>query len=143
MKGNKGITLIALVITIIVLLILAGVSIAMLSGENSILNRASTAGKESSVSSAKEKIALAINEAITEHYGKVYADGQTDALLTSINTNIDNAVADIKKDGKMDAAYTTKVTDDANGTITVTCKGDNTVYTGTLTKKTAALSWDK
>ena len=40
MKGNKGITLIALVITIIVLLILAGVSIAMLSGENSILRRA-------------------------------------------------------------------------------------------------------
>ena len=33
-KLNKGITLIALVITIIVLLILAGVSIAMLTGEN-------------------------------------------------------------------------------------------------------------
>ena len=33
-KKNKGITLIALVITIIVLLILAGVSIAMLTGEN-------------------------------------------------------------------------------------------------------------
>ena len=33
-KKNKGITLISLVITIIVLLILAGVSIAMLTGEN-------------------------------------------------------------------------------------------------------------
>lgn len=33
-KGNKGITLIALVVTIIVLLILAGVSINMLTGEN-------------------------------------------------------------------------------------------------------------
>ena len=37
MKNNKGITLIALVITIIVLLILAGISIAMLTGENGIL----------------------------------------------------------------------------------------------------------
>ena len=36
--SNKGITLIALVITIIVLLILAGVSIAMLTGENRHIN---------------------------------------------------------------------------------------------------------
>ena len=36
-KENKGITLISLVITIIVLLILAGVSITMLFGENNIL----------------------------------------------------------------------------------------------------------
>ena len=40
MKNNKGITLIALVITIIVLLILAGVSIAMLTGDNGILTQA-------------------------------------------------------------------------------------------------------
>ncbi len=37
--GEKGITLIALIITIIVLLILAGVSIAMLTGDNGILTR--------------------------------------------------------------------------------------------------------
>ena len=39
-KSTKGITLIALVITIIVLLILAGVSIAMLTGDNGILSQA-------------------------------------------------------------------------------------------------------
>ena len=43
MKRNKGITLIALVITIIVLLILAGVAIAMLSGENGILGKTAKA----------------------------------------------------------------------------------------------------
>ena len=44
-KNNKrGITLIALVVTIIVLLILAGVSIAMLTGENRNINT-STKGK--------------------------------------------------------------------------------------------------
>ena len=42
-RTNKGITLIALVITIIVLLILAGVSIAMLTGENGILTQAQNA----------------------------------------------------------------------------------------------------
>ena len=40
---EKGITLIALVVTIIVLLILAGISISMLTGQNGILNRASEA----------------------------------------------------------------------------------------------------
>jgi len=38
-EGNKGITLIALVITIIVLLILAGVSIATLMGDNRVINK--------------------------------------------------------------------------------------------------------
>ena len=46
LKNNKGITLIALVITIIVLLILAGVSIAMLTGENGILTQAQKAKNE-------------------------------------------------------------------------------------------------
>ncbi len=40
MEKNKGITLIALVVTIIVLIILAGVSISMLTGENGIITRA-------------------------------------------------------------------------------------------------------
>ena len=43
LKGNKGITLIALVITIIVLLILAGVAIAQLSGDNNIVKYAQNA----------------------------------------------------------------------------------------------------
>ena len=49
---NKGITLIALVITIIILLILAGISIAMLIGENGILNQANNA--KSKTEEAKE-----------------------------------------------------------------------------------------
>lgn len=43
LKINKGITLIALVITIIVLLILAGVTIATLTGDNGILTKAQSA----------------------------------------------------------------------------------------------------
>ena len=43
LKTNKGITLIALVITIIVLLILAGVTIATLTGDNGILTKAQNA----------------------------------------------------------------------------------------------------
>ena len=60
LKANKGITLIALVITIIVLLILAGVSIATLVGENGILTRASEASRETEIASVREQAQLDI-----------------------------------------------------------------------------------
>ncbi len=59
-KGKRGITLIALVITIIVLLILAGVSIAILTGQNGILNQAQKAKEQTEYKSAEEKVKLAI-----------------------------------------------------------------------------------
>lgn len=61
-KENMGITLIALVITIIVLLILAGISIAMLTGENGVLTKATTAKEEQSHGQVKEAISLAYTE---------------------------------------------------------------------------------
>ena len=45
LKSNKAITLIALVITIIVLLILAGVTVATLTGDNRIINKSWTSKK--------------------------------------------------------------------------------------------------
>ena len=62
-RTNKGITLIALVITIIVLLILAGVSIAMLTGDNGILSQAQNAKNDTEVAQDVEKIRLAVSEA--------------------------------------------------------------------------------
>ena len=59
-KEKKGITLIALVITIIVLLILAGVSIAMLTGQNGILAQAQNAKTTTANKSAEEKVKLAV-----------------------------------------------------------------------------------
>ena len=61
-KDVKGITLIALVITIIVLLILAAVSIAMLTGENGLLQKATKAKKENKLAQAKEQINLMLQE---------------------------------------------------------------------------------
>lgn len=54
-KRNKGITLIALVVTIIVLLILAGISIMMLTGQNGILNKAKEAKEQTTVSQKNEE----------------------------------------------------------------------------------------
>lgn len=57
-KNEIGITLIALVVTIVVLLILAGVSIAMLTGENGIITRATQSKTENAHAEVKEKIML-------------------------------------------------------------------------------------
>ena len=54
MKNKKGITLISLVVTIIILLILAGISIGMLSGDNSILKQAGNAKSQTDIAEEKE-----------------------------------------------------------------------------------------
>ena len=65
-EKQKGITLIALVITIIVLLILAGVSIAMLTGDNGILMQASDSKIETAVGTVKEQLKLLQGEKIIQ-----------------------------------------------------------------------------
>lgn len=66
---ERGITLIALVITIIILLILAAVTIAALSGENGILSNASKAKEETEIANEKEQISLAYMGAVAEKEG--------------------------------------------------------------------------
>lgn len=59
---DQGITLIALVITIIVLLILAGVSLRLIAGGNGIIGKAENSVRRHAISAAKEKVELAIHE---------------------------------------------------------------------------------
>ena len=66
--NDKGITLIALVITIIVLLILAGVSIATLTGDNGILTRTSDADVETRAASVEERKNVWKTEKQTDNY---------------------------------------------------------------------------
>ena len=68
---NKGITLIALVITIIVLLILAGISISMLAGDNGILQRATTTKENTYNSQIQERINLAYHSSLVDGQGKL------------------------------------------------------------------------
>ena len=68
LRRNKGITLIALVVTIIVLLILAGISIAMLTGQNGILNRAAEAKEKTRVAQKDEEKTLQGYEDIMAQY---------------------------------------------------------------------------
>ena len=94
---EKGITLVALVITIIVLLILAGVSIAMLTGENGILTQAQNSKLETERSEKLEKIELAVAAAQLDGKGKIDKDNlnqelrknfQNDSIEVNENPNI-------------------------------------------------------
>ena len=90
-KNIKGITLIALVITIIVLLILAGVSIAMLTGQNGILTQAQNAKTANEQANAKEKVELSVTGAI----------GQTkEGILTveNLKTELENYKGTVEGD---------------------------------------------
>ena len=72
MKSKKGITLISLVVTIIILLILAGISIGMLSGDNSIIGQAGNAKTQTDIAEEKEIIDLAVVHAIGKSkYGDI------------------------------------------------------------------------
>ena len=97
MKGRNGITLIALVITIIVLLILAGVAIATLTGDNGLLTKAGNAKNTSEKGEIEEQVKLAYNE-----WKLRKETGETVGLQNTVQTTLDkmyeNAV--VNKQGK-------------------------------------------
>ena len=65
-KNKGGITLIALVVTIVILLILAGISIAMLAGDNGIFNQAKEAKTKNEESAAREKLEIELTNFIAD-----------------------------------------------------------------------------
>lgn len=90
MKNQKGITLIALVITIIVLLILAGVSIAMLTGENGILTKADTASTKRAIAEVDEAIRLGLDEILANKMDPTFNNTEVDSNGVSAEVNETN-----------------------------------------------------
>ena len=102
--SNFGITLIALIITIIVLLILAGVTLNMVIGENGIFKKANSASLETNKSQALEELKLLVLEVQSEKNGnanlkdvvnKMNDDNQNEYIvslskISKINGNIPN-----------------------------------------------------
>ena len=81
LKQKKGITLIALVITIIVLLILAGISIAMLSGDNGILQKATDGKTNSEIKGIIEQARIDVLGQQAENKGTNITKEQLIAIL--------------------------------------------------------------
>ena len=105
-KQEKGITLMALVITIIVLLILAGVTIAMLTGDNGIISKAMQA--KIRTEEAKETEETGLNEIENYINGKSAEAGVVVQDLKSI-----------KSDGTEGEVIGEKVSDGAGGVVPI------------------------
>lgn len=128
MKKSKGITLIALVITIIVLLILAGVSLRLIAGDEGILGRAEKAVKKNETMSVKEEIDLAIAEKTIEFYelekhsegfdtAKEYVKSELKNGIKTSNGNVkleEEKITYTSDDGKLKA---TGIFDESTGTV--------------------------
>ena len=84
LKKQKGITLIALVITIIVLLILAGISISMSIGQNGIINKAKEATIENEIAMIKENIEFYLTQKVID---------------TAVNGKEESSITTLKKAG--------------------------------------------
>lgn len=137
MKNQKGITLIALVVTIVVLLILAGTSIAMLSGENGIITQAKEAQVANVEGDVVEKIDMAYNTIYTIVLSKVSVDksydptdeaagkelaetvlselGITDVSLTETPAESNTYIADDSEKSGYVVTYTYTPNDEGNG----------------------------
>jgi len=97
MRKEKGITLIALVITIIVLLILAGVTIATLTGDNGLLTKAGEAKNASEIAEEKDIISISAIQAQSENkYGNLEESKFSEALNT--NSKAGNKASIIAED---------------------------------------------
>jgi len=83
LKDQKGITLVALVITIIVLLILAGVSLSLVVGDNGILGRASNTAIAQREAEVREKVLLELVNLESEYYQYKYSSSTTDTAKVS------------------------------------------------------------
>ena len=80
-KGQTGITIVALVITIVVLIILAGISIGSITNDNGIINQATTARNDMQYQQWSEQIDTAIIDAESKH----------------VNPTIDDVIEELKK----------------------------------------------
>ena len=103
-KSNaKGITLIALIITIIIMLILAGITLNLTLGEHGIFKTAQNAGKEYKKAEIKEEIELAI----LDIQGEEIQNGNEltqERLKDKLPSKLNNITAEIK-DNKITGTY--------------------------------------
>ena len=113
-KGTKGITLVALVVTIIILLILAGVSINLLTGQNGLINRAKDFKIQTEIASIKEQIQIDIIGKQSENNGNISEDSLKEILEKYGTLSEEEKITDKTLTTKEN--YEIKVSDIWNGT---------------------------
>ena len=90
LRQEKAITLIALVVTIIVLIILAGISLVTISGSNSLINKATDVRTQSDKDEIVQKARLEIIAKVIENRGKKIKESQVRGVLNIYFSNVDS-----------------------------------------------------
>ena len=124
LKENKGVTLVALVITIIVLLILAGVTLSMVMGDSGIFSKANKASSETTISSAKDAVRLATLEAVTDQYTD---NGSIGTAITSEAEAIKAVNAKLQDGYKIQDGKIMQGTTDTKVSVTFTIGSNHSV----------------
>ena len=117
-KQERGITLIALVVTIVVLLILAAVSVAMLGGENGIITQAQKAKLETRAGEVEEKVNLWKNEKISSKYTNATVKTE-DELLEEMKADKILYEEEIDRDNKLITIGTREISYKIDGETSV------------------------
>lgn len=93
LKNQKGVTLVALVVTIIVLLILAGISLSLVAGSNGIMTRAVNASNTNESATAAEQAELKIAELQIDYYEAYYVTENETVMGQSMVQYIESKIA--------------------------------------------------
>lgn len=104
MKKNNGITLIALIVTVIVLLILAGITLSLVTGNNGVIGKATKAVYSNNEAQIKEEVELAISEGRMQYYSEVRAESFLEYLASeefSPYTTATGGIIEFSTDGKI------------------------------------------
>ena len=121
--GEKAITLIALVVTIVILLILAGVTITMTLGQNGLFTRAREGAAAYNESEVRDDLSMLITQytwdKAAEKTDKSLGDYLKDNGATSVKANADGKTLEVEYKG-----YVFTVNKES-GEITGVNKGDN------------------
>lgn len=140
-KNQKGITLIALIITIIVLLILAGVTIAQIAGNDSAPNKAVEARTKNEQGAAKDAATLLVVEKIQDYYEAKHLNGETDSenILTYLEDE-DVLGGNKGTTGEYKVKVEENTQDETTGVISVK-KETQLIATGTV-DSSGVITWD-
>ena len=95
--NKRGVTLIALIITIIILLILAGISFTLITGNNSVVNKAVNATEKTNRAIAQQELELAITSVVADWTSDKFENGNTIKLGDYLTEDRTKAYIDANK----------------------------------------------
>ena len=134
LKNQKGITLVALVVTIIVLLILAGVSLSLVAGSNGIMSRATSALEKYNMAAIGEEVELAMTKLQMDYLAEKYGNAnitRSDTFGAYVSERLQNGGIETRNGKITSTDGTTVIYENIDG---------NKIATGTLDIETGSVS---